>query len=252
MAHYFNSNMARHGGTNEGLFTVKSDQSSVLDLERKVRKELTSQVWQCDTSESSWFYMDEPAAADELFTIHKSPTTMLHCLIDIVSKNGNLLMNIPQRADGTIDEHCEILLEEFAEWMKVNSEGIFGTRPWGIYGEGPSQLPRSRMNDLKTPMTSRDIRFTTKGDVLYAFVLGWPRDHTVTIRSLAKPAGPIANVSLLGCPDKLDWQQTDESLVIHLPDRKPSDHAVTFKIKGTSALIPAPGWTMGVPSPSGR
>ena len=254
MAHYFNSNMARHSGINEGLFTVKSDQSSVKDLERAEMKELTAQVWQCDTSESSWFYMDEPAAADELYTFHRSPTTMLHLLIDIVSKNGNLLMNIPQRADGTMDEHCEIMLAEFADWMKINGDAIFGTRPWGIYGEGPSELPRSNLNDLKSPMTSRDIRFTTKGNVLYAFVLGWPRDHRVTIRSLAKPAGTIAAINLLGCSETLDWKQTDNALEITLPSKKPCDHAITFKITGTHSgkLTPAPGSSMGVPSPSGR
>jgi alpha-L-fucosidase len=138
--------------------------------------------------------------------------------------------------------------------MKINSEGIFGTRPWGIYGEGPSELPRSNLNDLKSPMTSRDIRFTTKGNVLYAFVLGWPRDHKVTIRSLAKPAGTIVSINLLGCPGKLDWKQTDKALEINLPSKKPCDHAITFKITGTKSekLTPAPGSSIGVPSPSGR
>ena len=254
MAHYINDNIARHGGNNEGLYTCKSDQSSVKDLERGGMRALVPGVWQCDTSESGWFYMDEPAVQDELYTFHRSSTTMLHMLIDIVSKNGNLLMNIPQRADGTIDEHSEIMLADFADWMKINGEAIFDTRPWGIYGEGPSQLPRSNYNDLKNPLTSADIRFSTKGNTLYSFVLGWPRGGTVTIRSLAKPAGAIGSISLLGSTQKLKWQQTDKALVIQLPVEKPCQHAITFKIAAADAqpLKPAPGWTVGVPSPSGH
>lgn len=239
MAHFFNSNIKRNGGQNEAVLCLKTDQGGVKDLERGHMKELTSQPWQCDTSESSWFYEDEPAAADELYTIHKSSTTMLHALADIVSKNGNLLMNIPQRADGTIDEHCEILLADFAAWMKINSEAIFETRPWRIYGEGPSQLPRGHtydlnLNDIKTPMTSRDVRFTTKGDVLYAIVCGWPGDRKVTIRSLATPGGQLAAISLLGYSGNLEWQQTDDGLVVTLPTEKPCDHAVVLKINGAN------------------
>ena len=239
MAHFYNRNINRHDGVNQAVLCLKSDQGGVKDLERAEMKTITAQPWQTDTSESGWFYLDEPAAADELFTFHRSSTTMLHMLIDIVSKNGNLLMNIPQRADGTIDEHCEILLDDFAAWMKINSEAIFATRPWLIYGEGPSQLPRSNLNDLKSPMTSKDIRFTTKGDVLYAIVLGWPRDGKSVIRSLARPAGEVATVSLLGHSGKLDWRQTAGGLVVELPAEKPCDHAIVFKITGVN-LKPAP------------
>ena len=267
MAHFLNSNIAHHNGINEGLFTIKkTDNCPVIDLERGEMGELCSTPWQCDTSESGWFYLDEAMASNELYTMHRSSTTMLHLLIDTVSKNGNLLMNIPQRADGTIDEHCENLLVDFADWMKINSESIFGTRPWEIYGEGPSELPPRpappkykilggiNRNSLISPMTSRDIRFTTKGKVLYAFALGWPRDRTVTIRSLAKPAGKIVSINLLGSDAKLDWKQTDEALVIHLPKHQPCQHAITFKILSApeESLRPAPGWKIGVPSLSGQ
>ena len=228
MAHFYNNNIKHHGGRNEAVLCLKSDQGGVKDLERGEMKTITEQPWQTDTSESGWFYLDESVAADELFTFHRSSTTMLHMLIDIVSKNGNLLMNIPQRADGTIDEHCEILLDDFAAWMKINSEAILETRPWRIYGEGPSQLPRSHLNDLKSPMTSKDIRFTTKGNMHYALVLGLPRE-TVRIKSLA--GENIASVTLLGSDTKLDWTQVADALDIQPITNWPCQHAVVFAIK---------------------
>ena len=239
IAHFYNSNIKHHGGHNEGIVNIKTEQGGVKDLERQQFNDISPQPWQCDTSESSWFYLDESMAADELFTIHKSSTTMLHALIDIVSKNGNLLMNIPQRADGTIDEHGEILLADFAEWMKINAEAIFETRPWKVYGEGPSQLPRPISSlppatqklvsrDLKTPMTSKDIRFTKKGDVLYAFALGLPTEP-VQIKALA--GEKIDGITLLGSDAKLDWKQDADALVIQPLKTWPCRHAVVFKIQ---------------------
>jgi len=234
MAHFYNSNVKRNGGTNEAVLCLKSDQGGVKDLERGEMKTITENPWQTDTSESGWFYLDEPAAADELYTFHRSSTTMLHMLIDIVSKNGNLLMNIPQRADGTIDEHCENLLAEFATWMKINREAIFETRPWVIYGEGPSQLPRSNLNDLKSPLTSKDFRFTTRGHTLYAIMCGWPAGGQAVIRSLGKDskcsAAEIKELRLLGCQQKLKWTRTGGELQIKLPPQKPGDGAYVFKI----------------------
>jgi alpha-L-fucosidase len=184
-------------------------------------KDITEQPWQCDTSESSWFYLDEAAADDELYTIHKSSATMLQALADIVSKNGNLLMNIPQRADGSIDEHCEVLLADFAAWMK-------------IYGEGPTELPRSNLNDLKTPMTSKDFRFTTHGRTLYAIMCGWPVSGQAMIKSLASDSkyapGEIKGLQLLGCDQKLEWTRTPEGLQIKLPSKRPCDLAYVFKM----------------------
>ena len=230
VAHYFNHNIKRHGGENQAVLNTKKGHGGVKDLERSQMTEIMPYPWQCDTSESAWFYMNEAAAADELFTIHRSSTTILHDLIDIVSKNGNLLLNIPQRADGTIDEHCEILLDDFAEWMAVNSESIFETRPWKVYGEGPSQLPRTPgRNNLKSPLTSKDIRFTqTKdGKTVYAFVLGIPRD-TVRIKSFASEK--IASIKLLGSNAKLEWKQTPNELEIKQVEKWPCRHAVVFKI----------------------
>ena len=143
-------------------------------------------------------------------------------LVDIVSKNGNLLLNIPVRGNGTIDDDEMKFLEGLTQWMDVNGEGIFSSRPFAIYGEG-------------------DVRFTTRGDALYAFFLGWP-DKPLVIRALAKGsplvAGNVAEVRLLGHDAKLDFSRTEDGLTITLPEKKPCDYAVAFKITGLKA---APG-----------
>src|SRR5262249_41248259 len=135
---------------------------------------------------------------------YKSGDTVIKMLIDIVSKNGNLLLNIPLRGDGTIDDDERKVLDELAAWMPVNGEGIFGTRPFAVFGEGAPDVQGSgNFNEGKArPYTAEDIRFTTKGDTLYAFVLGWPTDGKVTVKTLAAGSEhfkkEIAKVEILG------------------------------------------------------
>jgi len=164
-------------------------------------------------------------------------------LIDIVSKNGNLLLNFPQHADGTLDQEAENILADLAAWMPVNGEGIYATRPWIIYGEGPTKLGKGRFGGLNDTgnYKSSDIRFTQSkdGKTLYAFALGWPDDRQLVVRSLASAAGRINSVTLLGHIGKLDWQQTDDGLVVKLPAQKPCAHAVALKISAGD-LKPVP------------
>jgi alpha-L-fucosidase len=163
-------------------------------------------------------------------------------LVDIVSKNGNLQLSIPLPGNGVPDADELKFLEELTAWMDVNSEGIYATRPWIIYGEGPSvssQAPRSRFGgaaDFRN-YTAEDVRFTMKGDTLYAFIMVWPESRSAVIKSLAtnsqQVAGrKIADVSLLGYDGKLDWSQTADGLTVKLPEKAPSEHAVTLRIKG--------------------
>jgi alpha-L-fucosidase len=163
-------------------------------------------------------------------------------LTDIVSKNGNLMLNIPLRGDGSPDEHELEFLAGLTAWMDVNSEGIFATRPWKIYGEGPSTTapPVRGYGRTPPPYVAEDIRFTTKGDTLYAFVGAWPESRSATIKSLAENSPQvagrkIADVSLLGYDGKLDWTQTADGLTVKLPEKAPSEHAVTLRIKGLTA-----------------
>jgi alpha-L-fucosidase len=159
-------------------------------------------------------------------------------LADIVSKNGNLLLNIPVRGDGSIDEKEEAVLDGIGDWMDVNKESIFGTRPWKTFGEGPASdgaaLTAQGFNEGKgKPFTAQDIRFTTKGDTLYAISLGKPT-APLAIRSLGKSAGlldrKIASVQQLGANGSPQWTQQGDALVITpLPAAMPAD-TVVFKI----------------------
>ena len=160
-------------------------------------------------------------------------------LVDIVSRNGNLMLNFPLPNSGELDYEELAVLDEITKWMAVNSEGIYATRPWKTFGEGPSAAPppsngSTRFNEAgRHDFTAEDVRFTTRGDTIYAFVMGWP-EKRVLIKAFAttsKFSPPrIQNVELLGHKDRLQWAQDEQGLVVELPPQKPCDHAITFKI----------------------
>ena len=149
-------------------------------------------------------------------------------LIDIISKNGNLLLSVPQRGDGTIDDKARKIVEEIGEWMAINSEGVYATRPWTIFGEGPvaetaNPLQGQGFNEGRNqPYTAKDIRFVAKGDILYAHVLALPEDGKVVIRSLSEgnPLMPkdIDKVELVGTNAPIKFERTIEGLEIELPE----------------------------------
>lgn len=203
--------------------------TAVLDIERGQFEDIRPFFWQTDTSVSknSWGYITHHD--------YKTPATILHDLIDIVSKNGTLLLNIGPKPDGTIPEPEEQILREIGRWLALNGEAIYGTRPWQVYGEGPTQVIGGGFTDTKRqPFTAQDMRFTTKPDTLYVICLGWAGDGaTVTVRSLAEGQGPrqIKNISLLGYSGKLDWRRSPAGLEIRLPDQRPCDHAFVFKLQ---------------------
>jgi alpha-L-fucosidase len=151
-------------------------------------------------------------------------------LVDVVSKNGNLLINIVQRPDGTLDPEVGQMLAQMADWIAINGEAIYGTRPWTTFGEGPVRAPGGAFKE-DAEFTAEDVRFTTKGETLYAFVLGWPKD-SVAIRTLGTPAGHVTAVRLLGYEGTLQWSQDATGLRISLPPSPPCDHAVAFAISG--------------------
>jgi alpha-L-fucosidase len=153
-----------------------------------------------------------------------------------VSKNGNLLLNFPVRADGTLDAREEQILASLAEWMAVNSEAIYDTRPWKHFGEGGGAIVGGKFNEDKLQYTARDIRFTTKGGTLYAIALGWPESGELLIQSLA--GANIQSVRLLqggnGGGDTLKWTRAADGVRVKLPADKRGDHAYAFRLEGAA------------------
>ena len=201
-----------------------------------VPSECQDKAWQTCSCLGTWHY-NRSAYEDNWY---KSAGTVIHMLIDIVSKNGNLLLSVPMKGNGTIDDKEEKILEDIAAWMEVNGEGIFDTRPWCIYGEGPSTetaipLDGAGFNEGKNaPYTSADIRFVKKGKYLYAHIMKWPSDGKIQIKSLATGSpyckGEIEKVELLG-GGKAKFRRTSKGLLIDLPkDKTPNPISLVLKI----------------------
>jgi len=237
LAHYYNDNIRQHDGRLEAVYTCKQDSQGrwVQDLERGVMDAICPVPWQTDTCVGGWYYDVNLARSHG----YKSTATVIRMLCDIVSKNGNLLLNFPPRPDGTLDDDELKILGGMAAWMPINGEAIFGTRPWKVYGEGAGKLKGGMFNEDALHYTAKDIRFTTNGKMLYAIALDWPDDGRLVIRSLAQAAGKIKSVALLGHAGNLPWSQTAEGLVVTLPGQKPCEHAYALKIEGHD-LKPAP------------
>jgi alpha-L-fucosidase len=199
-------------------------QAAVLDIERGKLDKTRELFWQTDTSISvkSWGYIEN----DQF----RTPDSIVDDLVDIVSKNGCLLLNIGPRADGTIPQQARDILLAIGGWLRVNGEAIYGTRPWKIYGEGPTQVFGGAFKDTASkPFTGQDIRFTTKGNTLYAIALAWPENGELVVKSLADY--PVKKVDLLGATDKLTWERDAAGLRVHLPAARPNDYAFVFRIR---------------------
>jgi alpha-L-fucosidase len=203
--------------------------ASVKDFERGMRDSIESQYWQTDTSISnvSWGYVEH----DQL----KSADFIVHQLIDIVSKNGNLLLNIGPRPDGTIPGEVRATLLGIGAWLQQNGEAIYGTTPWQIYGEGPTKIQTGFGHDVDVkPYVAEDVRFTQKGTTLYAILMAWPSGGHAQIHALGSSSQAqglhISNVELLGSNSKIEWKQTDSSLDLQLPAAAPGKYAYAFRI----------------------
>ena len=240
LAHYYNSNMAKHGGKLEAVYNLKDWRTrpghgdyiegiGVQDVERGGLAAIKSAPWQTDTAIGDWFYNKNWKAKDT-GTMYRSAKWVIHTLVDVVSKNGNLLLNVIQRPDGALDPEVEKLVGDLGAWMKVNGEAIHGTRPWKVYGEGTTKSEEGHFKE-DFAFGAGDVRFTAAkgGGVVYATALGWPTDGKVTIRALG--TGKVENVELLG-GGKLAFAQTAEGLALTLPEKRLSEIAYSLKVSG--------------------
>ncbi len=200
----------------------------VEDVERGFVSDLRPQPWQTDTCIGNWHY------DRALYERHgyKSAKAVIQRLADVVSKNGNLLLSIPLRGDGTIDSDEEKILADMAAWMAVNGEAIFATRPWRSFGEGPTEVASGMFNEAAAkPFTAEDVRYTTKAGALYALVMEWP-DRTVTLKAFA--GAQVHRVTLLG-GGSLSFSQRPEGLTVQLPAERPA-FTPALKIEGNGLV----------------
>lgn len=238
VAHYYNASMKWNNGKLQAVVNAKElaevqRKGIVEDIERGFSSDIRPQPWQTCTCIGEWHYSRDCYEKDR----YKKASSVILSLIDIVSKNGNLLLSIPMRGDGTIDEKEEAFLEEMGKWMTVNGGAIYGTRPWKIFGDGPTKIRGGMFNEGALNFTEEDVRYTFKGDALYAFALTWPANGKFVIPSLARTSkikNEIKSIELLGSKEKITWTQNEEGLSIKLPSQKPGDVAYAFKIVAKS------------------
>jgi alpha-L-fucosidase len=229
-AYYYNASLKY--GDHVGVINYKDysmdSHAAVLDIERGQLGEIRPLYWQTDTSVSnkSWGYIENDT--------FKSPEFIVHQLIDIVSKNGNLLMNIGPKSDGTIPDGVQQVLLSVGSWLKVNGDAIYGTRAWTTYGEGPTKVVEGSFNDTAAGnFTAQDFRFTSKGETLYAIEMGWPSSGEAVIHTLRTVTGsrPIQAVSLLGSAEAVSFAQKDDGLHIKVPAQGTGKYAFAYKIE---------------------
>ncbi len=231
LANFYNGNFQYHNGKPTAVYTCKeaSHGGWVQDLERGVQDSISLYPWQTDTSIGDWFYRTGQK--------YKSSTDILQMLVDIVSKNGNLLINIVQTPEGDLEPDILQTLEEIGIWMAANGEGIYGTRPWKIFGERPDHsdiVKAGNFNEDKLKYAGEDIRFTSKNNQLFVFCLDIPGGD-ISVNSLGSSSPlinkKIASITLMGSNEKINWQQNDKTLVIKKPAQLPGWKVLGFVIQ---------------------
>lgn len=233
IAHYYNNNMAYNNGKLEAVYSCKEASKGrfVGDVERGVLDSISEFPWQTDTSIGDWFYRTGQK--------YKTSTEVIQMLVDIVSKNGNLLINVVQTPEGDLEPDVMNILEGIANWTKDNGVAIYGTRPWKVYGEGPTTVQKQEKGSFGGVKDVRkyqptDIRYTTKKGDLYAFCMENPTEDII-LNSLGKlsklSTQKIASITMLGSKQKVEWKQADQALIIKKPVYLPDYNVVAFSIK---------------------
>ena len=227
VAHFYNRAQAKRGQV-DTLALIKFQQGNPsvgmtyeINLPGQI---MTNQAWIGENPIGDWYYA--PGYTYEAITLVRS-------LLEYAARGGNYACAVPVDPEGGLEPVCAKMLKEVGAWMRVNGEGIYGSRAWTKWGEGNVVMPNGKLGpeQVKTPYSAEDIRFTLKDDALYAWLMGWPADGRVVIRSLAAAAGPVTGVQLLGSVEKLAWTQTAEGLAVQLPAQRPCDFAWGLRIQ---------------------
>ena len=224
VAHLYNTSIAQHG-ENRAVYNQKDRRPEiykvgVLDIEKSQLPGINPEPWQTDTCIGNWFYDVKQA--------FKKPGHVIEMLIDIIAKNGCMLLNILQKPDGTIDDETRYLLETLADWFAVCGEAVHGTRPWREYGEGDTRVLLEGFSEEKVAWNSSDYRFVAKGNTLYAFMLGVPESRVAVIKSLTE-ADRVASVRLLGAGE-CRFNQAFGVLTVELPEKLPTEYTNALAI----------------------
>lgn len=240
-AHFYNNSLATHKGRQNGvmfgkILTDTQKEALVWDVERGAPNYISEKPWQTCTCIGGWHYNTDYYNKNH----YKSAAQVIKMLADVVSKNGNLLLSVPLRADGTFDEKEEVVINGIGEWMAVNGEAIYSTRPWKIFGEGPIADSDIKLNaqgfneGAYVNADANEIRFTQTPKHLYAICLGWPEDNRITVKALARKSphhtSEIKSVELVG-HGKVKFTRTDEGLSVIIPANANRSVAPVLKIR---------------------
>ena len=233
LAHYYNHSVKDNTRVVNVVYTCKEESGGkwAQDVERGVLEGISPYPWQTDTSIGDWYYRTGQK--------YRSADEVVQLLMDIVSKNGNLLINVVQTPEGDLEQDVLDIMENISKWIAANGEGVYATRPWKVYGEGPSTLKENQkagtfggVSDTRG-YQSTDVRYTTKGNKVYAFVMSTP-EGDIKLSSLAKNSKlmdkPIDSVTMLGSKAKIKWKQEGDALVITKPSKLPAWKVHGFRI----------------------
>ena len=236
-AHFYNASLQWHGGRLEAVLNTKELPAErfgalVEDVERGYRSEIVPHVWQTDTCIGEWHYKREIFERKS----YMSATAVIHRLCDVVAKNGNLLLSIPVRGDGTIDSEEQAILEDIAEWNGRFGDAIFASRPWRIAGEGPTHVASGQFGEgAAKPFTAQDIRFTTKDSDLHAMTLG-PVSGRISVASLATETnlgrGEVERVEVVGSNAPLDFSRDRQGLHVEVPEGASHPFGIALRLRG--------------------
>jgi alpha-L-fucosidase len=223
-AYFYNRSLEWNGGRLEAVVTAKETppqrRMGLVDVvERGGKNYIERFPWQTETCLGNWFYGEQYAREDR----YKTPAKVLHTLCDVVSKNGNLMLSVPLKGDGTIDDKEERIVEEIAAWMGRYGEAIYGSRPWRVFGEGTAGSGSGSFSEggQTSPYSARDIRYVTRNGNVHALVLGWPEEGVarMTLLGAANPVGrgEVRRVTLPNDSTPLPFTRNEDALEVTVP-----------------------------------